>query len=432
MPPSKRWPSPRARSPLPTATAIVARASTCATPRTARWYARRPTIRAALATSGRILLYQGQPAFVFYSAWCGGRNTDRRRRCRRDRLPRRRIAPRRGGESEPAGRATCAPGHRARAEAPPAARRPVARPAGRGAQHSRRVARIRMDGFTPSEMSGHEFRMAVGRVAGFQAIKSTAFDVDRTGTGYHFRGRGFGHGVGLCVVGAASARHAARRRRDPEVLLSRPHGRWNAGATDHDDRTTRTGACGTRTCCTRRTCCTCRTRLSRHRSRCRDRKKPSVARPHPGAAIATRWSRQPAQFRPRALRITVGSHCRQLRSRHRPAVGGCRAPPKARRSTCCRCDSPATRPARTNRRVTKWSTHSSTVRCRSVRCGSGKARLRDFASPPGSRPQPARVTCPKDAAPRPISAGAQREAYTRAEACFAREIADGKRWDQIK
>ena len=56
-----------------------------------------------------------------------------------------------------------------------------------------------------------------------------------------------------------------------------------------------------------------------------------------------------------------------------------------------------------------------------------------FASPPGSRPQPARVTCPKDAELlRPVSAGAQREAYSRAEACFARGIADGKRWDQIK
>src|SRR5687767_9344717 len=30
------------------------------------------TRRAAAATSGRVLLHQGQPAFVFYSAWCGG------------------------------------------------------------------------------------------------------------------------------------------------------------------------------------------------------------------------------------------------------------------------------------------------------------------------------------------------------------------------
>ena len=33
---------------------------------------------------------------------------------------------------------------------------------------------------------------------------------------------------------------------------------------------------------------------------------------------------------------------------------------------------------------------------------------------------------------RPVSAGAQRNAYARAEACFARAIAEGKRWDQIR
>ncbi len=56
-----------------------------------------------------------------------------------------------------------------------------------------------------------------------------------------------------------------------------------------------------------------------------------------------------------------------------------------------------------------------------------------FASPPASRTPPARVTCPKDVdLLRPVSAGAQREAYARAEACFARAIADGKRWDQIE
>jgi hypothetical protein len=57
-----------------------------------------------------------------------------------------------------------------------------------------------------------------------------------------------------------------------------------------------------------------------------------------------------------------------------------------------------------------------------------------FASAESSRStKPARVDCPSDAELlRPVSAGAQREAYARAEACFARGIADGKRWDQIR
>jgi hypothetical protein len=47
--------------------------------------------------------------------------------------------------------------------------------------------------------------------------------------------------------------------------------------------------------------------------------------------------------------------------------------------------------------------------------------------------KPDRVECPSDAElTRPVSAGAQRDAYARAESCFARGIAAGKRWDQIR
>ena len=69
---------------------------------------------------------------------------------------------------------------------------------------SGRVVRLRAEGFSPSDISGNDFRLALGRVAGWQLVKSTAFDVQRTGTGYRFRGRGYGHGVGLCVVGAGA------------------------------------------------------------------------------------------------------------------------------------------------------------------------------------------------------------------------------------
>jgi hypothetical protein len=81
---------------------------------------------------------------------------------------------------------------------------------------SGRVARLQVEGYSPPEISGHDFRMAVGRVAGWQRMKSTAFDVQRTGTGYRFRGRGFGHGVGLCVIGAG--RRASAGRTADEIL----------------------------------------------------------------------------------------------------------------------------------------------------------------------------------------------------------------------
>ena len=162
------------------------------------------TRRAADATSGRVLLHQGQPAFVFYSAWCGGKSELASQvwpgaidysyepalhdeACEDEPEWANEV---RAEDIERALRAAGLRGSRLRNL------RVLSR------NTSERVARIAVEGFTPPEMSGHEFRMAVGRVAGWQSIKSTAFDIDRTGAGYRFKGRGFGHGVGLCVVGA--------------------------------------------------------------------------------------------------------------------------------------------------------------------------------------------------------------------------------------
>jgi stage II sporulation protein D len=162
------------------------------------------TARAARATSGRILLHQGQPALVFYSAWCGGR-TERPSQVWPGAIDHS-YEPSRKDEA-------CDDEPQWTSEVPAAAIEQALRAAGlRGARlrnvkvlarnTSKRVTRVRVDGFTPREMSGPEFRMAVAAVAGPQSIKSTSFDVDRTRTGYRFRGRGYGHGVGLCVVGA--------------------------------------------------------------------------------------------------------------------------------------------------------------------------------------------------------------------------------------
>ena len=176
------------------------------------------TTRAAQATSGRVLLHQGQPAFVFYSAWCGGRTEAASQ-----------VWP--GAidyAKEPSRKdEACDDEPQWTSEVSTAEIEKALRAAGlRGSRlrgvrvlernKSRRVTRLRVDGFTPREMSGHDFRMAVGAVAGWQSIKSTAFDVDRIRTGYRFRGRGYGHGVGLCVVGAG--RRAARGASAEQIL----------------------------------------------------------------------------------------------------------------------------------------------------------------------------------------------------------------------
>jgi hypothetical protein len=56
------------------------------------------------------------------------------------------------------------------------------------------------------------------RLLGWQTLKSTLFDVRRSGTGYVLTGRGSGHGVGLCVRGAM--KRASRGASRDEILAA--------------------------------------------------------------------------------------------------------------------------------------------------------------------------------------------------------------------
>jgi stage II sporulation protein D len=69
---------------------------------------------------------------------------------------------------------------------------------------SGRAGWLRVDGLVPAEISGDNLRSLVGRTLGWQHVRSTLFEVTRTGAGYQFSGRGAGHGVGLCVLGAVA------------------------------------------------------------------------------------------------------------------------------------------------------------------------------------------------------------------------------------
>jgi stage II sporulation protein D len=52
-------------------------------------------------------------------------------------------------------------------------------------------------------ISAENFRIAVGRSFGWNRILSNWFEVSHQGDNFLFHGRGTGHGVGLCQVGAA-------------------------------------------------------------------------------------------------------------------------------------------------------------------------------------------------------------------------------------
>ena len=161
--------------------------------------------RAARATGGQVLVDRGVPASIYFSASCGGR-TERPSAVwpgavdppflpsRRDRAC--------GGEPRWAAEIPVQDLERA-LRAAGFGRGRLRRLAVDGRSASGRVLRLRLEGLVPDRITGQDFRMAIGRTLGWQLVKSTAFDLRRTGNGYRLEGRGFGHGVGMCVIGSA-------------------------------------------------------------------------------------------------------------------------------------------------------------------------------------------------------------------------------------
>ena len=384
------------------------------------------TRRAAQATSGRLLLHQGQPAFVFYSASCGGR-TERASEVWPGALDYAGAASvhdeadegEAGWESdvrvrdiERALRAAGLRGDRVRDI------RVLAR------NQSNRVARVRIDGFTPNEMSGHEFRMAVGRVAGFQAIKSTAFELTRTGGGYHFRGRGFGHGVGLCVIGAG--RTPARGATADDILKFYYPG-LTIGAGSPAVLTTTATAPPARPASPALPASTdIALALPGNEERERATVLSLIRKSRDDIARAT------GAIPPARLRVTVHPSVDSFGRATGQSWWVSGATDGA--SIDLLPLSTLKQQGQLERTVRHEVAHAlldGALSKRPLWVREGAAAY--FASPSSSRSAPARVTCPKDVELlRPLSAGAQRDAYARAEACFARAIAEGKRWDQIK
>jgi SpoIID/LytB domain protein len=178
------------------------------------------TERAAQATAGRVLLHEGSPASVFYTASCGGR-TERPSNVWPGAedpsfLPSREddacegapawTAEIQGSDLVRALRAAGFRGDRLR----------NFRIASRNG--SGRVAALALEGLRPDRISGQDLRMVVGRTLGWQHIKSTAFDLRRQGGSYVFRGHGYGHGVGMCVIGAG---RLAERGTTAAAILAR-------------------------------------------------------------------------------------------------------------------------------------------------------------------------------------------------------------------
>ena len=61
---------------------------------------------------------------------------------------------------------------------------------------------ITLEGEQRKTIRGWDFKIIVGRVLGWNVLKSSRFEVGRSGSNFIFRGSGFGHGLGLCQEGA--------------------------------------------------------------------------------------------------------------------------------------------------------------------------------------------------------------------------------------
>ena len=177
------------------------------------------TARAAQATAGRLLLRDGAPASVFYSASCGGRT-----QLPSDVWPGAEDPPYLPSKDDDA--CEGAPAWTAEIHETDLLR--ALRSSGfRGKLHdvriasrngSGRVARLTLEGLRPDRISGQDVRVSVGRTLGWQHIKSTAFDLRKKDGSYRFSGHGSGHGVGLCVIGSA---RLAERGTSAEAILGR-------------------------------------------------------------------------------------------------------------------------------------------------------------------------------------------------------------------
>ena len=175
------------------------------------------TSAAAGRTSGRVLMHDGAPASIYYTASCGGRTEVPSAVW--PGAPDPPYLPSRADDAcggTPAWTAEIADADLLRALRAAGFRGDLlnVRIASRDA--SGRVARLRLDGLTPDRISGQDLRVAVGRTLGWLRIKSTAFDLTRSAGVSRMTGHGSGHGVGMCVIG--SARLAADGKSAADIL----------------------------------------------------------------------------------------------------------------------------------------------------------------------------------------------------------------------
>lgn len=160
------------------------------------------------STAGEILWYEGKPAATYYHANCGGTTEDGRYMLANDDAALPYLVQHsdtycvRNGGTQWHSEVTKRELQRALAEdgiVIPGSLRSLSivqrTPSGR-------VEALRIVGSSSITVPGVAFRSAVGRHIGWERLKSNWYNLSVAGDRVTFTGRGLGHGVGLCQIGA--------------------------------------------------------------------------------------------------------------------------------------------------------------------------------------------------------------------------------------
>ena len=170
--------------------------------------------RAAMATSGRILTYRGAPAEIFYSASCGGRSETASAAWPKTGVTRPYLRSVRDNVHDDDVPWTLE-------KSLSALQTDLERNGFSGTlknveiksrTKSDRAAVLKLSGMHPDRIAGDQFRAAIGTTV----LRSTAFSLEKEHDTIRFTGRGYGHGVGMCVIGAG--RRARRGESMTEIL----------------------------------------------------------------------------------------------------------------------------------------------------------------------------------------------------------------------
>lgn len=161
------------------------------------------TDRAAQATADQILMYQGATATVYYSASCGGRSEKPSNVWPTAPDPAYlSIHDDDACEGFPAWTSELYDADLQRALVLGGVTGTLRDLKVLARDQSGRVSRVELTGMTPREISGQDLRMIVSQTLGVHALQSTLFDIQRRRGATRFTGHGYGHGVGMCVIGS--------------------------------------------------------------------------------------------------------------------------------------------------------------------------------------------------------------------------------------